>query len=74
MLGRERVRGAIEAGVRMGWEPFIGTDGVFVGMSGFGASGPYEKVYAHFGITAEAAAARLEARFEAVRDGEVEDA
>ena len=74
VLGKERVRGAIEAGVRMGWEPFIGTDGVFVGMSGFGASGPYEKVYAHFGITAEAAAARLEARFEAVRDGEVEDA
>ena len=43
VLGRERVRGAIEAGVRMGWDPFIGNDGVFVGMSGFGASGPYEQ-------------------------------
>jgi transketolase len=73
VLGKERVRGAIEAGVRMGWDPFIGTDGVFVGMSGFGASGPYDKVYAHFGITAEAAAARLKARFEAQRDGQVQD-
>jgi transketolase len=73
VLGKERVRGAIEAGVRMGWDPFIGTDGVFVGMSSFGASGPYDKVYAHFGITAEAAAARLKARFEARRDGRVQD-
>jgi transketolase len=73
VLGKERVRGAIEAGVRMGWDPFIGTDGVFVGMSGFGASGPYDKVYAHFGITAEAAAARLKARFEAQRDGQAQD-
>jgi transketolase len=73
VLGKERVRGAIEAGVRMGWDPFIGTDGVFVGMSGFGASGPYDKVYAHFGITAEAAAARLKARFEAQCDGQFQD-
>jgi transketolase len=73
VLGKERVRGAIEAGVRMGWDPFIGIDGVFVGMSGFGASGPYDKVYAHFGITAEAAAARLKARFEAQRDGRFQD-
>jgi transketolase len=73
VLGQERVRGAIEAGVRMGWDPFIGTDGVFVGMSGFGASGPCDKVYAHFAITAEAAAARLEEQFEAHRDGQVQD-
>jgi transketolase len=73
VLGRERVRGAIEAGVRMGWDPFIGTDGEFIGMSGFGASGPYDKVYAHFGITAAAAAAKLKARFEARKDGQVRD-
>jgi transketolase len=45
----------------MGWEAFIGRDGAFVGMTGFGASAPYEDVYRHFGITADAAvnAARL---------------
>ncbi|MFO1090415.1 MAG: transketolase [Hyphomicrobiales bacterium] len=56
VLGPERVRVAIEAGVRMGWDRFIGADGIFVGMHGFGASGPYDKLYAHFGITADAAA------------------
>jgi transketolase len=73
VLGTERVRGAIEAGIRMGWDAFIGTDGVFIGMTGFGASGPYDKVYAHFGITAEAAAARLKARFEVRKNGQLRD-
>jgi transketolase len=47
----------IEAGVRQGWEQWLGRDGVFIGMRGFGASGPAEELYAHFGITAEAIAA-----------------
>jgi transketolase len=51
---------AIEAGVRQGWDRFIGRDGVFIGMNGFGASGPYEKLYEHFGITADAAALSLQ--------------
>jgi transketolase len=55
VLGEEVVRIAIEAGVRMGWEAFIGRDGGFVGMTGFGASAPFEDVYRHFGITADAA-------------------
>ena len=36
-----------------GWDAIIGSDGVFVGMTGFGASGPYKELYKHFGITAE---------------------
>jgi transketolase len=61
LLGEEPVRIAIEAGVQMGWEPFIGRNGAFIGMTGFGASAPHEDVYRHFGITADAAvtAARL---------------
>ena len=54
---------AIEAAVRQGWDAIIGSDGAFVGMTGFGASGPYKELYQHFGITpeavAEAALARL---------------
>ncbi|NJN14718.1 MAG: hypothetical protein HC813_03665 [Planctomycetes bacterium] len=34
------VKVAIEAAVRMGWDRFIGSDGIFIGMHGFGASGP----------------------------------
>ena len=47
---------AVEAGVRFGWDEWIGPDGAFVGMSGFGASAPAEALYEHFGITAEAVA------------------
>jgi transketolase len=54
ILGEEKIRIGIEAAVRMGWDPFIGLDGIFIGMHGFGASAPYEDLYRHFGITPEA--------------------
>jgi transketolase len=56
VLGAAPVRVAVEAGVRQGWDRFIGSDGAFVGMSSFGASAPYEALYKHFGITPEAVA------------------
>ena len=62
ILGRARVRVGIEAAIRQGWDEIIGTDGIFVGMTGFGASGTIEQLYPHFGITAEAAAKAAEAR------------
>ena len=54
---RDSVLGAaprigVEAAVRQGWDRWLGEDGVFIGMTGFGASGPYETLYEHFGITA----------------------
>ena len=49
-------RVAVEAAVRLGWDRWIGERGAFVGMSGFGASGPAGELYKHFGITAEAVA------------------
>lgn len=52
-IGPGTVKVAVEAGIRMGWDAIIGSDGGFVGMSGFGASGPYKELYAHFGITAD---------------------
>jgi len=62
VIGRAKVKIAIEAGIRLGWDAIIGHDGVFVGMEGFGASGPAAKVYAHFGITADALVAAAKAR------------
>jgi transketolase len=55
VLGSGMVRIAIEAAGPMGWERYIGPEGVFVGMHGYGASAPYKDLYKHFGITAEAA-------------------
>ena len=47
----------VEAAVRQGWDQIIGSDGAFVGMTGFGASAPHKDLYRRFGITAEAVAA-----------------
>jgi transketolase len=44
---------AIEAGIEQGWERYIGNNGTFIGMKGFGASAPAEKLYEHFGITTQ---------------------
>jgi transketolase len=65
IVGGPSLKVAIEAGIRQGWDRFIGTDGIFIGMSGFGASGTIEQLYAHFGITAEATAKAAEARLHA---------
>jgi transketolase len=63
VIGDAPVRVGIEAAVRQGWDPLIGLDGTFVGMTSFGASAPAKDLYAHFGITAakiaEAAQAAL---------------
>jgi transketolase len=55
IIGTAPVKVAIEAAVRWGWDAVIGHDGVFIGMHGFGESGPAKDLYKHFGITAEAA-------------------
>jgi transketolase len=62
LIGETPVRVAVEAGVRMGWERFIGEDGVFVGMTGFGASAPDKALYEHFGITPQGVAAAARAK------------
>lgn len=46
-------RVAVEAGVELGWERYIGPQGAFVGMRGFGASAPAGVLMKYFGITPE---------------------
>lgn len=52
-------RVAVEAGIKMGWERYLGTAGEFVGMTGFGGSAPSEVLYEHFGITAAGIVAKV---------------
>ena len=61
VLGGDLPKIAIEAAVRFGWDRWIGANGQFIGMKGFGASGPYQKLYEHFGITSEAVVAAVKA-------------
>jgi len=56
VLGPGTARVAVEAAVRFGWDRYLGERGVFVGMPGFGASGPAPQLFEHFGITARAVA------------------
>jgi transketolase len=62
IIGRGTARVAVEAGVKLGWERFVGEDGGFVGMSSFGASGPEAELFRHFGITPEAVVAEVHKR------------
>ncbi|MBJ3777573.1 transketolase [Acuticoccus mangrovi] len=53
VIGDAPVKVGIEAAIRQGWDALIGSDGIFIGMTGYGASGPYKALYEHFGITAD---------------------
>ena len=52
-------RVGIEAASPFGWDRWLGPDGVFIGMTTFGESAPFQDVYNDFGITAEAVAAAI---------------
>ena len=58
---RIAARVAVEAGIKQGWEKYIGPTGRFVGMTGFGASAPANVLYKHFGITPENVVAEAKA-------------
>ncbi|MBF0246551.1 MAG: transketolase [Alphaproteobacteria bacterium] len=62
VLGEGTVKVGVEAAMRFGWDQYVGSDGGFVGMKGFGASAPADQLYKHFGITAENVVAEAKAR------------
>ncbi|CCG43043.1 transketolase [Magnetospirillum molischianum] len=62
VLGEGTVRIAVEALGTFGWERWVGDNGAVIGMTGFGASAPADKLYNHFGITAHAVAEAAQAR------------
>ena len=55
---------AIEAGIRQGWDAFIGAHGGFIGMNSFGASAPAGDLFKHFGITVEAIVEKAKQKLE----------
>jgi transketolase len=62
VIGNAPVKIAVEAAVRQGWDAIIGSDGAFVGMTGFGGSAPYKELFAQFGITPDKVADTARAR------------
>jgi len=55
-------RFGVEAACGFGWERWLGADGVFIGMTGFGASAPADTLFRHFGITPECVATAVKKR------------
>jgi transketolase len=55
-----KARVSVEASVTMGWERYVGSEGVSVGIDHFGASAPFQTLYQEFGITAERVAGEAE--------------
>ncbi|MHA7879688.1 MAG: transketolase [Saccharospirillum sp.] len=55
-------RFAVEAGMRDFWYKYVGLDGDILGMSSYGESAPAGDLYKHFGITADALVAMVQAR------------
>jgi transketolase len=53
---------SIEAGVTLGWERIVGTDGLIIGLDEFGASAPAEALFAHYGFSAEAIVPKIKAK------------
>ncbi|MBR0654917.1 transketolase [Roseomonas arctica] len=58
------LRVGVEALIGFGWDRWLGPEGVFIGMAGFGASAPAEALFKHFGITVEAVVAAVKKRVE----------
>ena len=56
VMGETHARVAVEAAVELGWDRYIGFEGRFIGMHGFGESGKIDDVYKKFDITTEAVA------------------
>jgi transketolase len=54
LLPDDVLKVSVEAGVTLGWERFVGNDGLTIGLDRFGASAPAEVLFKHFGFSAEA--------------------
>jgi transketolase len=46
-------RVVVEAGIRQSWERYLGAKGRFIGMTNYGASGPFKDLYKYYGLTTE---------------------
>ncbi|ALA67386.1 transketolase [Corynebacterium lactis] len=62
-----RARVSVEAGVAMPWYRHIGDAGRAVSLEHFGASAPYQELFAKFGITADAVVAAAKESIEAAK-------
>ena len=59
MLPADALKVSIEAGTTFGWDRYVGSDGLTIGIDRFGASAPAEQLFEKFGLTADAIVPRI---------------
>ena len=60
-----RARVAVEAGTTFGWKEYVGSEGIVIGHSDFGASAPIKDLLKHFGFTVEKVVSEARSAIEA---------
>ena len=53
VIEKNSIKISIEASNIFGWEKYVGTKGISLGVESFGKSAPYSKIYKHFNLTAD---------------------
>ena len=51
VIEKNSIKISIEAGSIFGWEKYVGSEGVSLGMKSFGKSAPYKTIYEDFNLT-----------------------
>ena len=69
MIGKTKFNVSIEAGSTLGWERFIGRDGISIGIDSFGLSAPINDLKEHFGFTKEKIIKKIKAKMATVAVG-----
>ena len=62
LLPADTLKVSVEAGVTLGWQKYVGSDGITIGIDSFGASGPAEQLFPHFGFAADQIAAKIKTK------------
>jgi transketolase len=62
LLPKDVLKVSIEAGVTLGWERFVGDEGLIIGIDRFGASAPADVLFPHFGFSVEAIVPKIKAK------------
>jgi transketolase len=62
LLPSDVLKVSIEAGVTLGWERHVGSDGITIGIDTFGASAPAEDLFHHFGFSVDAIVPKIKAK------------
>ena len=65
LLPPDVLKVSVEAGATLGWERYIGQDGLAIGLDRFGASAPAETLFEHFGFSAEKIVPQITAKLNA---------